>query len=533
VAGGGTGTGGKDGNTGGAVGGGGTGEGIDEGTVGGVGGTGIDADAGSESSAGGDSGGTEGGGGTDPTEGGANSGGDTGGGTDLNDNTGGQDGGGGSGGGVVLDRNIGSGIVEEGTKTGDGIKPGPKPDLGGRRSRRQDAGEKNPPSRPDGQTGGCRFGDGDVTAPANEFKFHGSECDIKQPEDAFGLSSKMLTTASLVQGSNDTPFYTILDDALGVCYQFKPESKLQVKTIGANAIHKVALRTIVANDDFMGDTEYEGTAITIHGEGDLAKVGGKTVFIPPGYTASIAIRQTEIERLGFPYFDKSHYVQTGERLYCVEGGVPKDLCEFERMYIFMANECSCRNIYMSDYVINKEMVEKELEGIGICSTATDWKCVYAKQGYARGNLDEIVRRPLLHYTGNNKCMETPCKETKYEVRLTGLMPVTESYKETIQNDLDNLATDPQLANATLAASVGRVSSISIFYDDLKVLRYTQSPSFSAYSLVAGIGGYLGLFLGISLVAMAEILELLFVFVFGLHRKQFVIREHEEDENKRV
>jgi hypothetical protein len=367
-----------------------------------------------------------------------------------------------------------------------------------------------------------------VNAPADQFKFHGSDCDIVQPDDAFGLTSKMLTTASLVEGSNDTPFYPILDDALGVCYQFKPESRLQVKTIGANAIHKVTLRTIVANDEFMGDTEYEGTAITIHGETDLAKVGGRTVFIPPGYTASVAVRQTEIRRLGYPHFDTSHYERTGVRLYCSKGGVPKDLCEFERTYIFIAAECGCRNIYMSDYVVNQAMVDAELEGIGICSTSADWKCVHTKLEYARGNLAEVVARPLVHYAGNANCDETPCDETKYEVRLTGLMAITESHKQATQDDLDSLATDPQFENATLDASGSRVSSISVFYDDLKVLRYTQSPSFSAYSLVAGVGGYLGLFLGISIIAMAEFLELVYVFVFGLHKKQFVIHDHDHE-----
>jgi len=370
----------------------------------------------------------------------------------------------------------------------------------------------------------------------------------------FGLRRETLAYSSVVQGTTETPFYPILDSELGVCYQFKPESKLKVKTVGGNAIHKVAIRTMQEKAGFMGDAEYEGTAITIHGEGDLAKVGGKTVFIPPGYTAAIAIRQTEINRLEFPHFDLSHFEQTerergkgnGEKRYCVPNGVPKDLCEFERTYIYLARQCKCRNIYMSDYIINTAMVDteletfarnKKLEGIGACSSKAEWQCIVIKEAFARGHLDEILNSstfPLNHYDrmsewerveetarGNHNCMQTPCHETKYEVRLTGLMPVTASYTAAIQQDLRTMESDPDLANATIVNGGdggAQISSVNIFFDDLKVLRYTQTPSFSSASLVGGIGGYFGLFLGISVLTVIEFMELLYVLSLGLHKK---------------
>lgn len=54
---------------------------------------------------------------------------------------------------------------------------------------------------------------------------------------------------------------------------------------------------------------------------------------------------------------------------------------------------------------------------------------------------------------------------------------------------------------------GSVSKINIYLEDMRVNRITEFPSMSVMSLISNIGGLLGLFLGMSLLSLIEVIEL--------------------------
>jgi hypothetical protein len=315
----------------------------------------------------------------------------------------------------------------------------------------------------------------------------------------FGTGLPYLDYSSLVQASNNVPFYPVLDHEFGVCYQFRPEKALLVETVGAYAPHRLEMRTFVDSGDYLPTSEFEGTVITIHGKDDLAKAGGRTVFVPPGFSAAVGVRQVEVERLPSPYSN------------CKEGGRTKELCEFESTFVYLVEQCGCRDIYRSDYVLNDEF--KSLD-TPVCSTDKDWQCIFLKAEYARANLEEISK---------GQCVEPPCSESKFDVSLLGLLPIAtryRAYREDVMRSERASLGGAAASNAGLPplAIVNESSRVSIFFDDLKIVKYEDQAVFDFISLVAGIGGFFGLFLGMSLFTFMEMAEYLVVKSLGLNEK---------------
>ena len=57
----------------------------------------------------------------------------------------------------------------------------------------------------------------------------------------------------------------------------------------------------------------------------------------------------------------------------------------------------------------------------------------------------------------------------------------------------------------------KVLAFNIYYESLKHTKFTQMPKFEFIDLVALIGGYLSLFLEISILTIIEVIELIFKF----------------------
>jgi hypothetical protein len=324
----------------------------------------------------------------------------------------------------------------------------------------------------------------------------------------FGEQLPYLDFESLVMADDDVPFYPVLDDQFGVCYQFRPSRDLtdkdlggvgSVDTVGAYAPHRVTLRTFVNKANYLPTSEFEGTIITIGGAKDLMKVGGRTITVPPGFYAAVGVREVKIERLPAPYSN------------CKPGGNTKEVCEFEATFKYQMTECNCRNIYQEDYLINSLPAGTAFHALPECTTAEQWECIHQANDFAKANLKTI---------SSGACEAQPCSEKKYEVKLLGLLPVAKGFKDFEQERLKakNAEYGIALNSGALPDSsiVEEGSKVTIYFDDLKVVEYIDSAEYTVESFIAGIGGFFGLFLGFSLFSFVEFFEYLVVVGLNFH-----------------
>jgi len=86
------------------------------------------------------------------------------------------------------------------------------------------------------------------------------------------------------------------------------------------------------------------------------------------------------------------------------------------------------------------------------------------------------------------------------------------YISNIKNN-SKLSADFVKTTIDLAAVEKSIVSVKIFYDSLSYTKTTESPQMDVVSLVASVGGNLGLFLGVSVFSLCEIVEVLIEIYF--------------------
>jgi hypothetical protein len=80
-----------------------------------------------------------------------------------------------------------------------------------------------------------------------------------------------------------------------------------------------------------------------------------------------------------------------------------------------------------------------------------------------------------------------------------------------------LSADFVKTTLNLAVIVKRIVSVKISYDSHSYTKTTEPSQMDVVSLVASVGGNVGLFLGVSVFSLCEILELL-IEIYSLSKK---------------
>jgi len=111
---------------------------------------------------------------------------------------------------------------------------------------------------------------------------------------------------------------------------------------------------------------------------------------------------------------------------------------------------------------------------------------------------------------NNFCLPLcplECNSTKFTYTTSTSKLVGNPYVDIIQNN-PNLAIDyvTRPINANTASE--SIAKVNIFYDSLSYVNSEESPALDIITLVANIGGNLGLFLSVGLFSIAEIVTTL-------------------------
>ena len=159
----------------------------------------------------------------------------------------------------------------------------------------------------------------------------------------------------------------------------------------------------------------------------------------------------------------------------------------------------------------------------VCSVLDDYNCtwnvytnIYTKNDY----IDRVCipQCPLECYS--SKLTYTP----SFSILLGN------SLVEILKQN-ENISTDFLTRNITVNAVRESVAALSVYYDSLSYTISEESPQWTIISLIATIGGNLGLFLGVCMFSLFEIIVTLIEFYFykRIHNKVRV-KEPRQDES---
>ena len=117
-----------------------------------------------------------------------------------------------------------------------------------------------------------------------------------------------------------------------------------------------------------------------------------------------------------------------------------------------------------------------------------------------------------------------CNLTLYETSVSSYYLNGKKHISILNNNT-NLASD--FVNRSIDATSARDSFIQVhvFYESLSYTLTTETPAVNWISLLGSIGGNLGLFLGVSVFSLCEMVEVLIEMFFLLRTKKKI--EHEK------
>ena len=248
---------------------------------------------------------------------------------------------------------------------------------------------------------------------------------------------------------------------------------------------------------------YAGTGFMIKLDNDTFMAGGNSrIDLLSGVESNLAVERIYSSQLSFPYSDcfidnmlysKSYqselydlFLQTNTRYR------QKDCLELCQQKFYIAN-CQCTLIQYFSLFSDK-----------ICNTVEQLDCAFSIyfETILAANFFEKNCYPLC---------PLECNTTEYNAYQSINTFSKEVYLDVVKNRT-RFVSKYDNGTLTTGAILNGLLKVNIYYDSLSYTQITESVSMNQVSLLAAIGGFMGLFMGMSLMTLVELLEICMKFL---------------------
>ncbi|KAK0055716.1 degenerin unc-8 [Biomphalaria pfeifferi] len=237
-----------------------------------------------------------------------------------------------------------------------------------------------------------------------------------------------------------------------------------------------------------GITSGQGAQIVIHEQGTYP-FPAEGISISAGDQTVIGIKQMKINRLGDPYNECTQPEDTIASKY----SYTRNLCQKKCLLLKIIQTCKC---YYQEY--------QSLNSILNVSSTTK-PCKTAEQNKCRANVTAKFNDE------ENSCnCYNPCSESVYEQSISYRQwPNKAMAKYLISQVCQNkTALCSLLWNKTMEELQYNFLKLNIYFQDLNYEERTEQPNYEFTSLLADIGGTIGLWIGLSILSFCEVFDLL-------------------------
>ena len=317
-------------------------------------------------------------------------------------------------------------------------------------------------------------------------------------ETEFNIACKMFLTGYKdtlrFGGQNISPFPNGFDSSGGFypCFTFNKNGLAKQKVNGAGMGLNLALfndptdtASLATANISRFDDQRRGILIQIHDpETEVSMNPATTIAIMPGHSHDIVISRKTISRKKHPFPSNCQTKET-TRYKLTDGRYTRHDCIF-----------SCIQMKLQKLCGNSLSQNK---------SASQMKC----------ERDLYKQRP----TGDCFCPE-PCFEVNYPATTaTNIWPRMFELKR-IQAEFASLLNFTQNGTADTNYIQKRFAKVSIYYEELINTDETEEELYGISSLISEIGGLMGLFLGCSVISLAELL-----WLFGMSIRSIITCLH--------
>ncbi|ESP02955.1 hypothetical protein LOTGIDRAFT_111045 [Lottia gigantea] len=298
-----------------------------------------------------------------------------------------------------------------------------------------------------------------------------------------------------------------------------------------------------------------GVRVVVHAPNTMPSPVNHGIDVPPGYSSSIGLKAVLHTRLSEPYGNCSNSVLEGAESYNNTFFTCLQMCK-QRIII---EKCRCKSSGLPEV--------QSSANVPFCGYIENWRDMIASPNQYPHDVylprlicEEHVSHEMTtdrSYEVSCKCVQ-PCHETTFQKSVSLSYWPLEFYQLNILELLYNGSIDQNrlkeaytvLSNLTKQESMKHESSkekenmeagyssqereeadrasklirqnllrVNIYLEDLSVVEFRQMPAYDLADLFADIGGTMGLWMGISVLTIMELVELVIRLILLMFRSE--------------
>ncbi|XP_066267851.1 uncharacterized protein [Branchiostoma lanceolatum] len=267
----------------------------------------------------------------------------------------------------------------------------------------------------------------------------------------------------------------------GNCFTFNHgEDGLVRNTTKVGAEYGLKLTLSIEANEYVGLFGQDpGAKVTIHSVGSTPFPEGNALNTEPGKSTFVGLKRSSVKRQPHPYGDCTSY-QERDALY--GGKYTYETCQHSCLQAALLERCGCSD-----------------ELIAINSTL----CSVLNKTQECCRQDVRTR----HEDGNLPCdCRQSCNEDSYALWLSSSLWPSDSY---VWYVLENIHARSQARNLPLDPRELRqnLTRVHVYFRDLNYELITENPTYTEEALLSSLGGLLGLYVGLSVITVFEIINL--------------------------
>ncbi|XP_068740271.1 amiloride-sensitive sodium channel subunit alpha-like [Montipora capricornis] len=295
----------------------------------------------------------------------------------------------------------------------------------------------------------------------------------------------------------------------GNCYVFnggKDKSGKSGRVLKSNKpgpLHGLVLELNIQQDEYLGAfAEEAGVRIDISNQGEMPFPREKGLSVAPGFATSIGIRKVEIIRKD-PFNNLRCFNSTDlddanlyKRKFRV--GYSASACKESCLAFNQRKECNC---------IEYRFPSSDRTPICDILDRKTVRCL--------SRIQRAFKRNELNCT---KSCPPPCRENLFQLTSSFSSWPSEGYQFFYSSMLEDKGIEfPTIENITSDLR-SNVLKLNIFYEELNFELIREERSYEFANFMSDLGGSLGLWIGMSVLSFAEILELILLIGYALFVK---------------
>ncbi|KFD50581.1 hypothetical protein M513_08530 [Trichuris suis] len=279
-------------------------------------------------------------------------------------------------------------------------------------------------------------------------------------------------------------FKLYVDPVYGNCYMFNSDNSQNRTTSRAGPIYGLSLVVYVDVDDYLPTTKASGVRLVVHSQDEYPFPDTNGYNAPTGLMSSFGLRLRKIERLPAPYGD------------CVHEGKTEDYIYKDQVYTLEGCYRSCFQMELIKACGCGDPRFPVPEGRRHCRVEEREK---------RNCLEEFTQTTGgLHGQFTHKCKCTqPCHQYVYDISFSAAeWPTPKSHLDSCEGTTEECQ-ETYRKNAL---------SLEIYFEQLNYEVLKEMQAYQWVNLMADFGGQLGLWMGVSVITIIEVLVLVYEFL---------------------